>query len=47
MSPRSLLLALKHAAEISSERFAAHEYALHFEGIPQGVAEASLIRIAR
>lgn len=46
MSPRSLLLALKHAAEISSERFAEHEYALHFEAIQEGVAEASLIRIA-
>jgi len=46
MSPRSLLLALKHAAEISLDKFAEHEYALHFEAIQQGVAEASLIRIA-
>jgi hypothetical protein len=46
MSPRSLLLALKHAAEISSEKFVEHEYALHFEAIQQGVAQASLIRIA-
>jgi hypothetical protein len=45
MSPRSLLLALKHAAGISSERFAGHEHALHFEAIQQGVAAASLIRI--
>ncbi len=46
MSPRSLLLALKHAADISSEKFAAHDYALHYEAIQAGVAEASLIRIA-
>ena len=46
MSPRSLLLALKHAAETSSVKFAEHEYALHFEAIQQGVAQASLIRIA-
>jgi len=46
MSPRSLLLALKHAAVISLDRFAGHEYALHFEAIQQGVAEASIIRIA-
>lgn len=46
MSPRSLLLALKHAAEISLDKYPGHEYALHFEAIQQGVAEASLIRIA-
>ncbi|XXT21024.1 hypothetical protein WME94_05570 [Sorangium sp. So ce429] len=46
MSPRSLLLAFKHAADISLERFAGHDYALHFEAIQQGVAQASLIRIA-
>lgn len=45
MSPRSLLLALKHAAT-SSARFGQYEYALHFEAIQEGVAEASLIRIA-
>lgn len=46
MSPRSLLLALKHAAEVSSDKFSKHGYALHFEAIQQGVAQASLIRIA-
>lgn len=45
MSPRSLLLALKRAAEASEERFADHAYALHFQAIQEGVAAASLIRI--
>lgn len=45
MSPRSLLLALKRAAEASGQRFADHEYALHFQAIQEGVAAASSIRI--
>lgn len=46
MSPRSLLLAAKHAAEVTSEKHPGHPYALHFEALQQGVAQASLIRIA-
>ena len=45
LSPRSILLAFRHSAAWTSERHPNHEYALHYEGIKQGVVEASKIRI--
>jgi len=45
LSPRSILLAFKRSAEWTSERHSEHKNALHYEGIHQGVAEASNIRI--
>jgi hypothetical protein len=45
MSPRSLLLTLKRAAEVSLERHPGHSYALHYEAIQQGVTRASQVRI--
>lgn len=45
-SPRSFLAAIRAAAEESSEKYSAHEYALHYESIKRGVQKASEIRIA-
>lgn len=46
LSPRSILLAFRRAAEWTEERHPGHnKYALHYEGIQQGVVEASKIRI--
>jgi len=45
LSPRSILLAFKHAAKWTAERHPSHVNALHYEGIQQGVVEASKIRI--
>lgn len=45
VSPRSFLLAFKHAAQKTAETHYAHSRALHYEGIQAGVAEASRIRI--
>lgn len=45
LSPRSILLAFRHAAEWTEERHPNHKTALHYEGIQQGVVEASKIRI--
>lgn len=45
LSPRSILLAFKHAAQWTAERHPDHGNALHYEGIQQGVVEASKIRI--
>jgi len=45
LSPRSILLAVKHAAEWTKEQYPNHKTALHYEGIQQGVVEASKIRI--
>lgn len=45
LSPRSILLAIQHAAEWTSERYPDHKTALHYEGIQQGVVKASKIRI--
>lgn len=45
LSPRSILLAFKRAAEWTAERHPNHKFALHYEGIQQGVVEASKIRI--
>jgi hypothetical protein len=45
VSPRSFLSALRKAAEVTSERFARHEYALHWDGIREGVQAASSIRV--
>jgi len=46
LSPRSILLAFKKAAQWTSERHPDHPTALHYEGIQQGVVEASKIRIS-
>lgn len=45
LSPRSILLAFRHAAQWTAERHPNHKTALHYEGIQQGVVEASKIRI--
>lgn len=45
ISPRSFLLAFKHAAWVTDETYGSHEYPLHYEAIQRGVAEASQIRI--
>jgi hypothetical protein len=45
VSPRSFLLTFKRAAEDTSDIHAGHETPLHYEGIQQGVANASAIRI--
>lgn len=45
LSPRSILLAFRHAAQWTGDRHAGHTTALHYEGIQQGVVEASKIRI--
>ncbi len=45
LSPRSILLAFRRAAEWTEERHPNHKIALHYEGIQQGVVEASKIRI--
>lgn len=44
-SPRSFLAAMRQAAEDSSQRYAQHEYALHFESIKRGIQKASEIRV--
>jgi len=44
-SPRSFLAAIRQAAEDSSERYAQHDYALHFESIKRGIQKASEIRV--
>lgn len=44
-SPRSFLAAIRQAAEYSSERYAQHEYPLHFESIKRGIQKASEIRV--
>lgn len=45
LSPRSILLAFSKAAQWTHERHPGHPTALHYEGIQQGVVEASKIRI--
>ncbi|MFZ2305988.1 MAG: hypothetical protein WAW73_23090 [Rhodoferax sp.] len=45
LSPRSILLAFRKAAQWTNERHPDHPTALHYEGIQQGVVEASKIRI--
>lgn len=45
LSPRSILLAFQRAAQWTAERHPSHKTALHYEGIQQGVVEASKIRI--
>lgn len=45
VSPRSFLLALKHAHTATQERLADETLLLHYEGIKQGVQEASRIRL--
>lgn len=46
VSPRSILLAFKHAAEITQDRYPDHGNALHYEAIQQGVTAASQIRVS-
>jgi hypothetical protein len=45
ISPRSLLLAFKRAAEVTHDRYPDHGSALHYEAIQQGVTAASQIRV--
>lgn len=45
VSPRSFLLALKHAHTTTQDRLAGGTPLLHYEGIKQGVQEASRIRL--
>lgn len=45
IAPRSLLLALREAAEISREQYPDHPYPLHYEAIKKGVAKASRQRV--
>lgn len=45
IAPRSLLLALRKAAELTQEKYAEHDYPLHYEAIKRGVAEASNTRV--
>lgn len=45
IAPRSLLLALRKAAEITSEKYPQHDHPLHYEAIKMGVAEASSTRV--
>lgn len=45
LSPRSILLAFRHAAQWTEEHYPHHDVALHYQGIQQGVVEASKIRI--
>lgn len=44
-SPRSFLAAIRQAAEDSSERYADHGLALHYESIKRGIQKASEIRV--
>ena len=44
-SPRSILLAFRHAAQWTEEHDPNHKTALHYQGIQHGVVEASKIRI--
>lgn len=44
-SPRSFLAAIRQAVEDSRERYAQHEYALHYESIKRGIQKASEIRV--
>ena len=44
-SPRSFLAAIQQAAEDSHERYAQHEFALHYESIKRGIQRASEIRV--
>jgi hypothetical protein len=45
VSPRSFQSALVSATQLTSASFAGHQYALHWEGIRQGVLAASKIRV--
>jgi hypothetical protein len=45
LSPRSILLAFRHAAQWTEQNHPQHFNAVHYEGIQQGVVEASKIRI--
>jgi len=45
LSPRSILLTFQHAAQWTADNEPNHKAALHYEGIKQGVVEASKIRI--
>jgi len=44
-SPRSFLVAVRAAAEDSSDRYPDHEHPLHYESIKRGVQKASEIRV--
>jgi hypothetical protein len=46
LSPRSILLAFKQAAEWTDTHRQNHNFALHYEGVQQGVVKASEIRVS-
>lgn len=46
LSPRSILLAFKEAAEWTDANRQNHSFALHYEGVQQGVVKASEIRVS-
>lgn len=46
VSPRSFLAALRAAADDTASRYPDWQYALHYDGIKQGVRRASRIRVA-
>lgn len=45
VSPRSFLTALRDAALVTQQRYAGHEYALHWQAIKTGVQTASQTRV--
>lgn len=46
VSPRSFLDALRRAVEVTNDEYRGHEFALHHEGLRQGVTTASQTRVA-
>jgi hypothetical protein len=45
VSPRSFIAGIRAAAQHSEERYANHDFALHYEGIKTGIQAASKIRV--
>ncbi|MEU2484926.1 hypothetical protein ABZ593_10020 [Streptomyces sp. NPDC012617] len=45
VSPRTWLLALRKAAALTTERYAGHPYALHYDAIRESLHEASRVRV--
>jgi hypothetical protein len=46
VSPRSFLVAVHKAAEVTREKYASAEHALHYEAIKSGVQQASVVRVS-
>lgn len=46
VSPRSFLDAIRRAVEVTNDEYRGHEFALHHEGLRQGVTTASQTRVA-